>query len=84
MSRWVRLLDFVLLVAAALAFTAANGGERVHVELGVITLQRVSLPVVVFASVLLGMVICIVAGLRTDLRNRRRMHRWEEFRDRDG
>jgi len=80
----MRLLDFFLLVAAALAFTAANGGERVQVELGLITLQRVSLPVVVFASVLLGMALCILAGLRTDLRNRRRMRRWEEFRDREG
>lgn len=84
MSRWVRLLDFVLLVVVALAFTAANGAERVQVDLGLITLQRVSLPVVVFASVLVGMALCILAGLRTDLRNRRRMRRWEEFRDREG
>lgn len=84
MSRWSRLLDFLLLVAVAVAFTAANGGQRVQVDLGLITLQRVSLPVVVFGSVLVGMALCILAGLRADLRNRRRMERWEEFHDREG
>lgn len=83
MKRWVRLLDFVLLVTIALAFTAANGAERVQVDLGLLTLQRVSLPAVVFGSVLLGMILCILAGLRTDLRKRRRMRRWQEFRDRE-
>lgn len=84
MSRWLRVLDFVLLLAVAVGFTAANGAERVQVELGVLTLQRVSLPAVVFASVLVGMLLCILAGLRADLRNRRRIERWEEFRDREG
>ncbi len=84
MSRWRRLVDFLLLVAVAVAFTAANGAERVQVDLGFVVLQRVSLPTVVFASVLVGMALCILAGLRADLRNRRRIERWEEFRDREG
>lgn len=83
MKRWIRVLNFLVVAGAATAFAAANGDQWVRIELGVVTLSRVSLPVVVFASVLLGMVLVLAAGLRGDLRARRRLRRYEELLDRE-
>lgn len=76
MKTWVRVLNFVLLAGAAAAFAIANGGYRVPVELGIVRFRAVSLPVVVFASVLLGMLLVFVAGLAADLRTRRMLRRY--------
>ena len=78
---WIRVANFVVLVAAATAFAALNGGQRVRLDLGILTLERVSVPILVFASVVVGMAICILAGVRADLRNRRRMRRYRELRE---
>ena len=83
MNTWVRILNFVVAAAVATAFALANGGQRVRVELGFVTLRSVSLPLVVFAAVLLGMVAVLLAGLRADLRNRRRMERARRLFERD-
>lgn len=83
MNTWVRILNFVVAAAVATAFALANGGQRVRVELGFMTLRSVSLPVVVFAAVLLGMLAVLLAGLRADLRNRRRMERARRLFERD-
>lgn len=80
---WIRFANFVVLVAAATAFAALNGGHRVRVELGLLTLERVPVPVLVFVSVVLGMVVCVLAGVRADLRSRRRMRRYRELREED-
>jgi len=82
-NTWVRILNFVVAAAVATAFALANGGQRVRVELGFVTLRSVSLPLVVFAAVLLGMVAVLLAGLRADLRNRRRMERARRLFERD-
>lgn len=81
MRRVIRGLNVLLLAAVAAGFAVANGGERVTVELGLVTL-RASLPLVVFLSVLLGMVLVLAAGLRADLRTRRRLRRYRELLDR--
>jgi uncharacterized integral membrane protein len=79
----VRVVNVLLLAGAASAFAVANGGQTVRVELGLVTLERVSLPTVVFASVLLGMLVVFVVGLRADLRTRRRLERYREMTDRE-
>lgn len=78
MRRWVRIVNFLLLAGAATAFAAANGGELVRIDLGLLTLRGVSLPVVVFVSVLLGMSLVLLAGLPADLRTRRRLRRYRD------
>lgn len=82
MKHLVRGLNVVLLAGLAAGFAVANGSERVTVELGLITVRRVSLPLVVFVSVLLGMLLVLAAGLRADLRTRRRLRRYRELLDR--
>lgn len=83
MRTTVRVLNVLLLVGAAAGFAVANDGHRVTVELGLMTLRRVPLTVVVFASVLLGMVLVLAAGLRADLRTRRQLRRYRELLDRE-
>ncbi len=62
-----------MLVALALAmgFASANSGQRVTLRLGLVTLYGVPLTVVAFASLLLGMIVMLVAGIRSDLKVRR-------------
>lgn len=80
---WVRVANFVVLVALATGFAALNGGHRVRVDLGLLVLEGVSVPILVFASVVLGMAVCILAGARADLRHRRRLRRYRELREED-
>ena len=84
MKVWIRVLGFVVLAGLAFAFAAANGGQVVRVELGIATLRNVSLPVVVFGSVLLGMVVVFLAGLRADLRTRKVLRRYRRELERSG
>lgn len=84
MKHLVRGLNVLLLAGLATGFAVANSGERVTVELGLVTLHRVSLPLVVFGSVLAGMVLVMAVGLRADLRTRRRLRRYRELLDREG
>lgn len=84
MKVWIRVLGFVVLAGLAFAFAAANGGQVVRVELGITTLRNVSLPVVVFGSVLLGMVVVFLAGIRADLRTRKVLRRYRRQLERSG
>lgn len=74
----VRFLVAVALAGAATVFAVQNGGVRVPVRLGVTTVNGVSLPVIVFVAVLLGMLLVFLAGLRADMRTRRMMRRYRD------
>lgn len=83
MKIWVRVLWLVVFVGVATAFAAANGGQVVRLDFGLFVLRNVSLPMVVFGSALAGMVAVLLAGLRADLRTRRRLQRYREVLDRE-
>ena len=55
----------------AMTFASLNAGQRVTLRLGLITLYGVPLTVVAFGSLVLGMMIMLVAGIRSDLKVRR-------------
>lgn len=76
MKVWVRALSFLAVAGLSLGFAAANASERVMLHLGIVTLRSVSLPVVVFAAVLMGMISVLLVGLRADLRARERLQRY--------
>lgn len=78
MKFWVRVLTFVVVAGLAFGFAVANGDQRVTVELGLVTLRSVSVPVLVFGAVLVGMLAVFLAGLRADLRTRRTLRRYRE------
>ena len=70
----------IVLGCAALAtlFAWLNAGESVTVRLGFVTLRSVSLPAVVFGSILFGMSLLFFTGLRADLKTRRMLERYRE------
>lgn len=71
MSRLLAVIGILLLLVTSLAFAYLNSGHRVTLRLGVGTLYGVPLTVVVFGSVILGMVVMLGAGIRSDLKVRR-------------
>jgi len=71
MSRVAGAAGVLLVVALSLGFAALNGNQRVTLRLGVATFYGVPLTVVAFGGLMLGMVIMLVAGIRSDLKVRR-------------
>jgi uncharacterized integral membrane protein len=69
----IRLLGAIAvmgLVALAMGFAALNSGQRVTLRLGFVTLYGVPLTVVAFVSVIAGMTVMLVAGVRSDIKVR--------------
>jgi len=54
----------------AWAFASLNGGQRVTLNLGFVAFYGVSLTVIAFMSVLVGMLVMLVAGIQSDLKVR--------------
>lgn len=71
MSRFLTAIGILLLLGSSLAFAYLNSGYRVTLRLGIVTLYGVPLTVVVFGSVIVGMVVMLAAGIRSDLKVRR-------------
>jgi uncharacterized integral membrane protein len=82
MKAWSRLLTMLLSAALAFVFAVQNGRQLVNIRLGNITLRAVSLPTVVFAAILLGMIVVFLVGLRADLHTRALLRRYRESLDR--
>ena len=70
MNRILGVLGIVAIAALALVFAAMNSGQRVTLRLGFATLYGVPLTVVAFGSIIAGMVVMLVAGVRSDLKVR--------------
>jgi uncharacterized integral membrane protein len=71
MSRVIGVGLIVAALALAMGFASLNSGQRVTLRLGFVTLYGVPLTVVAFTSVLAGMLVMLVAGVRSDLKVRR-------------
>lgn len=65
-----------MLLAAGFAWL--NGGQQVTLHLGLLRIRSVSLPAVVFAAFLAGMLTLMLASLKADLRTRRMLRRYRE------
>lgn len=69
-----RLAGGVAVVGAlvlAIGFASLNATQHVTLRLGFVTFYRVPLTVVAFASLLVGMLVMLLAGIRSDLKVRR-------------
>jgi uncharacterized integral membrane protein len=70
-SRFFSVAAMLVALALALGFASLNSGQRVTLRLGFVTLYGVSLTVVAFGSLLIGMLVMLVAGIHSDLKVRR-------------
>ncbi|MEX0837517.1 MAG: hypothetical protein WD101_04235 [Gemmatimonadota bacterium] len=70
MSRLVSALGVLVVLFLSMGFASLNSGQRVTLRLGVATFYGVPLTVVAFGSVIAGMLIMLVAGIRSDLKVR--------------
>ena len=73
-----RMLFVAAFSAVAAQFAVQNGGVRVPLHLGIVSIRSVSLPVVVFTAVGMGMLLVFLAGLRADLKTRRMLRRYRD------
>lgn len=71
MSRLPGVLGIVAVLLAVMVFARLNGGEVATVNVGVATFQNVPITFVLFAGLVLGMLVMLLAGLHADLKVRR-------------
>ena len=71
MSRFLWAVGIGVLLVLSMGFAWLNSGQRVTVRLGVVTMYGVPLTVIAFSSVIAGMLVMLVAGIRSDLKVRR-------------
>ncbi|HUP51896.1 MAG TPA: hypothetical protein VM198_05435 [Longimicrobiales bacterium] len=71
MSRALAIAAMLGALAIAMGFASLNSGQRITLRLGFATFFGVPLTVVAFASLLLGMLVMLVAGVSSDLKVRR-------------
>jgi uncharacterized integral membrane protein len=71
MSRFLGIVSILAVVLLAMAFAAANAGNRVTLDLGILTLFRVPVTLVAFSGLLTGMLVMFATGVYSDLKVRR-------------
>ena len=70
MIRFVGPLGVLFVLVVSIIFAALNGPQRVTLDLGFFVLYRVPLTMVGFTGLFMGMVVMLVAGVRSDLQVR--------------
>lgn len=70
MTRLLAVAATAVALVLAMGFASLNSGQRVTLRLGFVTVYGVPLTVIAFASLLLGMFVMLVAGIRSDLKVR--------------
>ena len=83
MTRFIGPLGVVSVLVVSILFAAMNGSQRVTLNLGVIVLYRVPVTVVGFTGLFMGMVVILVAGVRSDLKVRAVLRQRLEDEDRE-
>ncbi|MDZ7780151.1 MAG: hypothetical protein U5R14_09520 [Gemmatimonadota bacterium] len=71
MSRLLSALGVLVILILSMGFASLNSGQRVTLRLGFATFYGVPLTVVAFGSLIVGMLVMLVAGIRSDLKVRR-------------
>ena len=83
MTRFIGPLGVVSVLVVSILFAALNGAQRVTLNLGVTILYGVPLTLVGFTGLFMGMVVMLVAGIRSDLRGRAVLRQRLEDEDRE-
>ncbi len=83
MTRLIGPLGVVSVLVVSILFAALNGGQRVTLNLGVTVLYGVPLTLIGFTGLFMGMVVMLVAGIRSDLKVRAVLRQRLEAEDRE-
>ena len=83
MTRFIGPLGVVSILVVSILFAALNGAQRVTLDLGMTVLYRVPLTLIGFTGLFLGMVVILVAGVRSDLKVRAVLRQRLEDEDRE-
>jgi hypothetical protein len=75
----LKLLGGAAVVAALGWFAYANAGQSVDVDFGLFTLSGVSLPVLAYGSVIVGMLLVVAISWRSDLRARQALEKYDRI-----
>ena len=70
MKRFVGVVAILAVVILAMAFAAANAGNRVTLSLGLFTLYRAPVTLVAFGGLFVGMLTMFATGIHADLKVR--------------
>jgi uncharacterized integral membrane protein len=76
---WYRILGSAALIAVLGWFAYANSGESVDLNFGLFTLRGISLPVVLYGGVVVGMLIMVAVSLRQDVKTRSALDRYDKI-----
>ena len=82
-TRFIGPLGVLSVLVVSILFAALNGAQRVTLDLGVGVLHGVPLAWVGFAGLFMGMVVMLVAGVRSDLKVRAVLRQRLEAEDRE-
>lgn len=74
-----KILGGALIVALLAWFAYANSDQTVDIRLGLFTLRGISLPILVYGSVVVGMLLMVAVGLRNDMRTRQALDRYDKI-----
>lgn len=83
MIRFIGPMGVVFILVVSIFFAAMNGSQRVTLNLGVTVLYNVPLTLVGFTGLFMGMVVMLVAGVRSDLKVRVLLRQRLEDEDRE-
>ncbi len=83
MIRIVGPLGVLIVLMVSMVFAALNGDQRVTLNLGFFVLYRLPLTLVGFTGLFMGMVVMLVAGVRSDLKVRAVLRQRLEAEDRE-
>lgn len=83
MIRFIGPLAVLAVLVASILFAGLNGAQRVTVDLGVGILYGVPLSLVGFTGLFVGMMVMLIAGLRSDLKVRAVLRQRLEEEDRE-
>ena len=83
MTRFIGPLGVVSVLVFAIVFAALNGAQRVTLNLGVTVFYGVPLTLIGFTGLFMGMVVMLVAGIRSDLKVRAVLRQRLEAEDRE-
>ncbi len=83
MIRFIGPLGVLIVLVVSIVFAALNASQRVTMDLGFVVLYRVPLTLVGFTGLFMGMVVMLVAGVRSDLKVRAVLRHRLEAEDRE-